>query len=235
MVIKMNPERIMHPSINIFGKYILKNRNNISYRNFAYEFGKLQKSYIRNQEQDQFCKEANLLADILMTEKEFDFAGIILSALCKLNEKNPSLLEYFAQKGYHLSQINGDYVHMMARLNDLRKTYNGNKARLYDYIQVLYKQEKCLKKLTKNYPETSTTFRTINRTIAPQETYEQMLGYVQTEIGKLTRKKHPHDALRKLLSAQEIFKKRNNTDSLNYTQILINEIEKSLKPLDYEV
>ncbi len=235
MVIKINPEKILYPNVDKFGKYILKNKNNISHRNFAYEFGKLQQNYVKNQEKDQFCQEANLLADILMAEKEYDLAGIIISALCKLNEANPNHLEYFAQKGYYLSQMSGDYVHMMARLNDLRKTYTGCKERLYDYIQVLYKQEKCLKKLTKHYPETTTTFRTVTREIAPRENYERMLGYVQTEIGKLTRKKHPHDALRKLLSAQEIFRKNNNTNSINYIQFLINEIEKSLKTIDYEV
>ena len=229
MLIKTIPEKIIYPNIDTFGKYILKNKNQISHRSFAYHFSKLEQDYLNRQEEDLFCKESNELADNLLKEKELDFAGIIMSVLCKIKESQPQALEYFAKKGYNISETNGDIVHMMARLNDLRKTYIGCKERLYDYIQVLYKQEKCLKKLAKHYPETTATFRSVNREIAPRENYEQMLGYVQTEIGKLTRKKHPHDALRKLLSAQEIFTKHKNRESLKYIQRLIRETETAIK------
>lgn len=233
MLIKTNPEKLLSQNINNFGKYILKNRNQITHKTFAHEFRKLEQDYVNRSETDLFCKESNQLIDTFLEKKELDFAGIIVSFLCKLSATKPRELEYFAQKGYNISKITGDYVHMMARLNDLRKTYIGCKDRLYDYIQVLYKQEKCLKKLTRNYPETASTFRSVTREVAPRETYEQMLGYVQTEIAKLTRRKHPNDALRKLLSAREIFQKHSNKESLAYIQRLIEETEKLLKLPEY--
>jgi len=221
----MIPNRITFPGVNNFGDFILQNRKMVSHRVFAEEYGKLERYYIKHHEEDKFNKESNVLLERLLKEQELDFAGIVISILCKLNQSNPRYLEYFAQKGYNLSKIKGDYVHMMARLNDLRKLYIDCKERLFDYIQILYKQEKCLLQLTRNYPETSSNFRTVNRQIASREAYEHMLAFIQTEIAKLTRKKHPHHAIKKLISAQEIFRKNRNTRSLNYINGLIREIE----------
>lgn len=213
------------PGVHNFGNFILENRKKVSPRVFADEFGKLKRDYVKYHEEDKFSKESNVLLDRLLKEQELDFAGIVISILCKLNQSNPRYLEYFAQKGYNLSKIKGDYVHMMARLNDLRKIYIDCEDRFFDYIQVLYKQEKCLQQLTQNYPETSTNFRTVTRQIAEKEAYERMLAYIQTEIGKLTRKKHPHHALKKLISAQKIFKKNRNTQSVDYINGLIRDIK----------
>ena len=70
MLIKTIPEKIIYPNIDTFGKYILKNRNQISHRSFAYHFSKLEQDYLNRQEEDLFCKESNELADNLLKEKE---------------------------------------------------------------------------------------------------------------------------------------------------------------------
>ena len=75
-----------------------------------------------------------------------------------------------------------------------------------------------------NYEECVTNFQSVIRKPASQEQYEKMLAYVQTEIAKLTKKKHPNDALNKLMSARHIFEKQNNEQSLKYIDMLINEI-----------
>ena len=46
------------------------------------------------------------------------------------------------------------------------------------------------------------------RNAAPQRDYKLMLAHVQTEIGKITKRKHPLDAKSKLISAREIFNTR---------------------------
>lgn len=60
--------------------------------------------------------------------------------------------------------------------------------------------------------------------LASRTDYENMLAYVQTEIGKLTRKKHPQDAYNKLINAREIFEKRGNYQSVGYIDMLISKI-----------
>ncbi len=207
-----------------FSVFVLNNQKQISPRVFADEFGKLQRVYLKDKQQDLFCSEADVLAQKLLETENHDFASIIMSALCKITEFLPDQLEGFAKKGYEIAKKKGDYVHMMARLNNLRKVYQGDYDKLYDYIQVLYKQEKCLKELTNHYESAIASFQTVVRNAASRSDYENMLAYVQTEIGKLTRKKHPQDAYNKLINAREIFEKRGNHQSVSYIDMLISKI-----------
>lgn len=211
-----------------FSVFVLDNQKQMSPSMFAEEFGKIQKIYLKDKQRDLFCSEADMLAGQLVNAENNDFAGIIMSVLCKLTEWMPEKLEQFALKGYEIAKANGDPVHMMARLNNLRKIYQGDYNRLYDYVQVLYKQEKCLKELTNHYDTLVDSFRSVTRGIASRNDYENMLAYVQTEIGKLTRKKHPHDAQVKLLNAREIFEKRGNMQSVNYIDILLSKIQNNI-------
>ena len=210
-----------------FSEFVLTNNKKFTPRVFSEEFGKVQRGFLAGNDRDVFCSEAGNFAEKLAAQNNNDFAGIIYSGLCKLTEFYPPVLEKYALKGYEAAKANGDYVHMMARLNDLRKIYMNKPDKLYDYIQVLYKQEKCLRQLARHYDTAVESFQTVSRKPAKKEDYEQMLGYVQTEIAKLTRKKHPNDAMRKLLSAKEIFEKSGNKPSIKYIDMLLRDIEKS--------
>lgn len=216
------------PTFERFSSFVLDNQSQITPRVFAEEFGKIQRHYMIEKQRDVFCSEADGLAAKLVEQKNNDFAGIIMSALCKLTEFMPNQLEKFAKKGYEIAKANGDPVHMMARLNDLRKVYYRRPEKLYQYIQVLYKQEKCLKELTNHYETLSETHKTVTRRLAPKKDYEQMLAHVQTEIGKLTKKKHPLDAQSKLLSARAVFDARGNKQNVEYIDMLLREIENSI-------
>jgi hypothetical protein len=121
---------------------------------------------------------------------------------------------------------------MMARLNNLRKIYYGNHNKLGDYVNVLYKQEKCLKELTNHYDTATENYHSIIRKPASKRDYSIMLAHVQTEIGKLTKKRYPQDAKAKLLSARKTFEKEKNYQSVNYIDMLLNEIEEMLSVKD---
>lgn len=211
-----------------FSTFVLGNQNQMSPQVFAEEFGKIQRLYLIEKQKDLFCSEADKLAGQLVEHKNNDFAGIIMSALCKLTQFFPEKQEPFAIKGYEIAKANGDSIHMMARLNDLRKIYYRRPEKLYQYIQVLYKQEKCLKELTRNYDNAVNSYQSVTRQAAKQRDYEQMLAHVQTEIGKITKRKHPHDAKAKLLSAREIFEQRGNHKNVEYINMLLNEIEAAI-------
>ena len=211
-----------------FGRIIADNGEHLTVTRFSKSFTNIKRSLLSFDSNDYFCYEADRLAIDLVKRKKNDFAGIIYSSLCKINEYIPRNLEKFAKKGYEVARENGDYVHMMARLNDLRKIYMNKPDKLYDYIQILYKQEKCLKQLTRHYEDSVASYRSIIRKPATKSEYLQMLAYVQTEIGKLTRRKHPNDAKRKLLSAREYFVQSNNEQSVKYIDLLIDKIEKQL-------
>ena len=222
---RLLPQYTTLPSFDRFTGFVLGNQAQISPQIFAEEFGKIQKTYLISKQRDLFCSEADMLATKLVENKNNDFAGIVMSTLCKLTQFFPNKQEPFAIKGYNIAKSNGDYVHMMARLNDLRKIYYRRPDKLYNYVQVLYKQEKCLKELTNKYESAVGTFQTVKRKAATKKDYEQMLAHVQTEIGKITKRKHPHDAKAKLISAREIFAQRGNKKNVEYINMLLSEIE----------
>lgn len=213
------------PEFNSFSKFVLENQKQITPRVFSQEFIRFQRGCDAPLTRDMFCQQADDLALKLIEQKNKDLPGIIYSGLCKMTEAFPNQLERFALSGYKVAKSKRDYVHMMARLNDLRKVYTRRPDKLYDYIQVLYKQEKCLKQLTNHYDESVLAYQSVIRKPASKDDYRQMLAYVQTEIGKLTRKKHPDDALKKLLNAREIFVERGNKQSVSYVDMLISEIK----------
>lgn len=213
------------PNIDTFSRYVLGNSKSITPRMFSKNFGEIRSSYIAKGKLDEFCSEASGLAKKLSELENNDFAGIIMSSLSKVDRIPFATSEKIALQGYDIAKKNGDYVHMMARLNDLRKIYTRRPDKLYNYINVLYKQEKCLKQLSKHYDEAVAGYKTVSREAASQYDYTQMLAYVQTEIGKLTKAKHPHDALKKLISARQIFENSGNKRSVSYIDMLISEIK----------
>lgn len=224
-MIKLLPLYKPISSVNELSELVLNKGQKMTFQAFADEFGVVKRSYLSKKQRDSFCAEADIFADKLFENNKNDFAGIIMSSLCKLTEFFPDKLEQFAQKGYKIAKANGDCVHMMARLNDLRKIYYRRPDKVNQYVQVLYKQEMCLKELSKNYDNAIASFKTINRKVALKKDYEQMLGHVQVEIGKLTKRKHPEQARSRLISAREIFDKRGNTKNVNYIDMLISEID----------
>jgi len=215
------------PDFNKFSEFVMKNQKQMSPRVFSQQLVSVQRDFLAARQRELFCSEADKLAQKLFEEENGNFAGIIYSTLTKLTEFFPNELEIYAKKGLKVAEANGDYVHMMARLNNLRKIYIDKPDKLYDYIQTLFAQEKCLKRLTKFYDESTENYKTIIRKAASKEDYEKMLAYVQTEIGKLTWRKHPNDALKKILSAQRIFKEKGLTQSVEYIDLLVARIKQS--------
>lgn len=229
MIFKPMLKALPSPSIDTLSRYVLGNAKKLTPSAFSKQFGEVKRSYMVRGKVDEFYSEASSFAKDLSKQQNNDFAGIVISSLSKVDNVSPSAAEKLALQGYEIAKANGDYVHMMARLNDLRKVYTKRPEKLYDYVQVLYKQEKCLRQLSKNYDKTVLSYKTISREAASQEDYTQMLAYVQTEIAKITKNKHPNDAMRKLLSARQIFENLGNQRSLGYIDMLINEIKKSPK------
>jgi hypothetical protein len=142
---------------------------------------------------------------------------------------NPRLQEGLAIKGYHIAKTNGDILHEMARLNDLRKIYYQDPDRVKNYLGVMYAQEGCLKKLAFNYESAVSTYHSIMRTPASPKAYKTMLAFVQTEIAKLTKRRHPLGAMNKLISAREIFVEDKNKQSVRYIDMLLREINDQIK------
>ena len=214
-------------TLRSFGEFVLANEKRITPRVFADEFWKLEKQYARGGNIDTFCRESDNLAQMLFNHYKDDYVGIIMSVLCKTNEARPQALEYFAWKGFDIARMNRDFVHMMARLNDLRNVYIENPACFRQYMDVLFRQEHCLHKLTSYYDDVSKNYHSVSREIAPRGTYEEMLAYTQTEIGRITKYSNPKDARYKLSSAHNIFLKRGKHKHAEYVRKLLRDIDRN--------
>jgi hypothetical protein len=212
-----------------FKNAVFKNSAQMTPVEFSKGYRDIQKNCLPSLKRDVFCREAEKFASELVENKSTDFAGIIMSSLCKLTDFYPQLQEGFAIKGYHIARANGDILHEMARLNDLRKIYYQKPDRVKDYIGVMYAQEGCLKQLVYNYDSAVSTYHSIQRTPASQKEYKTMLAFVQTELAKLTKRKHPVGAMNKLVNAREIFVENNNKQSVQYIDMLLGEIRMQLK------
>jgi hypothetical protein len=229
MPIQIKPQIEALQEFTNFTKKVLKNNNQITPTDFFNDYINIQRSCLPSLKRDMFCHEADKFVTELEEKNHHDFAGIVISSLCKLTDLIPDLHEYFAIKGYKLAKANGDVLHSMARLNELRKIYYKRPERLKDYLNVMYAQENCLKKLAYDYNSAISTYHSITRPPAKQEEYKTMLAYVQTELAKITKRKHPHQAIKKLNNAREIFLGKGNQKSVEYIDMLLNEIQIQLK------
>lgn len=223
-------QKIQIPEVGRLADYVIQNNRNISPKFLSREFLTMQNRYA-DRYYNTFCHDADVMGKCLERGKNPELPGIIYSAMCKLTEYFPHQLEYFAKKGYQVAERNGDYIHMMARLNDLHNVYRNNPNKLMQYIDVLYGQERCLKELCYNYDNAISTFRSVTRQPAPRESYYLILANTQTELAKLIRRKHPDQAERKLLSARNIYSRdkiespKKNQASIKYIDQLLHKIE----------
>ncbi len=214
--------------IRNFSNYLARKGQKISPQDFSEKFQLIQKKYLKSSERDAFLRESETLADTMVNREQYDFAGILLSKLCKLTRYIPEELEPFAYRGLEVAKRNNDPIHAMARLNDLRQVY----FRVYDkfpqYIKVLFEQEKCLKNILGDYSRATESFRCLARKPAQKREYELMLAHVQTDIGKVTKRKSPVSAKEKLLEARDFFGKNGYSQHVEYIDMLLSEIECSL-------
>ena len=195
-------------SIKNFSRFVLENQDKITNKSFAKQFSRLGKSYGDiSATGDIFSREADMLADELFDMGNFDFVSIIMSTLCKTNKYRSDALEFFAKKGLSIAEIKGDYVHMVARLNDLRNIYFNNPEFKNEYIHVLRKEEKYLTIITQSYENAQKSFGTCGHKMAPLETYELMLAQIQADLAKYIKNCDPQEAKKKLTSALRLFNK----------------------------
>lgn len=211
-----------------FSNYLEQKGHKVSPQDFAEKFRLIQKKYLKSNERDAFLRESEIFADKMLDKNQYDFAGILLSSLCKLTRYNPDELESFAYRGLELAKVNNDPIHAMARLNDLRQIY----FRVYDkfpqYLKILFEQEKCLKQILNDYDGAQESFRSVVKKPASKQDYEMMLAHVQTDIGKVTKRKNPIFAQEMLLQAREFFERKGIERHVKYIDMLLGEIENLL-------
>lgn len=182
----------------------------------------------RAPETDKLVKKTSLMAERIVGYGKLDFASVIYSFLLK-TVKNQKLIEDIAMKQLALAKRINDPIHIMARTADIRKIYQEISPKSPEHIKWMRAEIKSIRRVINHYEHSKNNYQTITRNPQPKEFYEKLLGTTLVDLGKILKQKEPKEALPLFEEAQEIFKKQDMKDSLNFTKVLIQETQEKLK------
>lgn len=182
-----------------------------------------EKQYNRLGLTDVFCNKAVQLADSLVKGGQRDFAGMIYSNLLKFPMLSTELKEKIAIRALEVAENQGDIVHTLARLVDLKKHYK-DLGMKQNYFQILIEEEKLLKKIIKNYQLSKLRFKSVARQIQPIDTYILKQAMTKVEIAKSLLRRDPNSALTRLFAAREVFVKYNRKKEISFVDKLRSQI-----------
>ena len=152
-----------------------------------------------------------------------DIAGIIYSGLVKIPTLTYETKEDIILKGLKNAKNNGDNVHALARIVDLKYLYKNCKAKK-KFIKTLFEEEKILKSIVDEYEKNKSAYRTVARSMSSIEKYNFKLATSKVDLGKALLRTNPEMAYAKLEEAQRIFLKQKKNKEADFVSDLIQQI-----------
>ena len=224
-ILNSSPE-VLHQKFNKFSRMMLQGQH----RDTTYVISQMkqyEKQYKKVGLLDMFCEQTSKLADGLHHRGLDDFAGILYSNLVKLPNISPKQREIFAQRALEVAQNQGDLLHTLARIVDLKKVYQNN-GRRRQVIDTLFLEEKQLMAIIKDFEKTKKSYRTYNRGVSSFETYQLRLAMARVDIAKGLLNSNPEAAERKILLAMPIFEDFGKEKELSFAQNILNQVYQRL-------
>lgn len=224
-IINSSPE-VLNSKFNQFSRMMIRGQH----RDSTYVISQMkqyEKQYKKIGMLDVFCDQTSKLADALHHRGLEDFAGILYSNLVKLPNISPKQKEVFAQRALEVAQNQGDLLHTLARIVDLKKVYQNN-GRRRQVIDTLFLEEKQLVAIIKDFEKTKKSYRTYNRGVSPLETYQLRLAMARVDIAKGLLNSNPEAAERKILLAMPTFEEFGKEKELNFAQNILNQVYQKL-------
>lgn len=223
---QLTPE-ILNSRFNRFSKMTI----NGQHRDATYIISQMkqyEKQYKKVGMLDVFCEQTARLADALHHRGLNDFAGILYSNLVKLPNIPPRQREVFAQRALEVAQIQGDLLHTLARIVDLKKVYQNN-GRKRQVIDALFLEEKQLMAIIKDFEKTKKSYKTYNRGVSPLETYRLRLAMARVDIAKGLMNSNPTTAENKIKLAIPTFKQFGREKELEFANVLLSQLTTKVK------
>ena len=152
-----------------------------------------------------------------------DIAGIIYSGLVKIPTLSYEIKEDIILRGLKNAKNNGDDIHVLARVVDLKYLYKNCKAKK-KFIKTLFEEEKILKSIVSEYEKNKSAYRTVARNMSPIEKYNFKLATSKVDLGKALLRTNPDIAYTKLEEAQRIFLKQKKNKEADFVSDLIQQI-----------
>ncbi len=176
---------------------------------------------------DIFSDNLSKLADDLHQKGSDDFAGIIYSNLVKLPGISPKQRELYARQALDVAQNQGDMLHTLARIVDLKKVYQKN-GRRRQVIDTLFLEEKQLVAIIDDFDRTKRTYKTFARGVNTLEAYQLRLAMARIDIAKGLMNSNPVAAERKIKLAIPTFETFGREKEIAFAQTLLGQLSLKL-------
>lgn len=197
-------------------------------KDFSTDLYRFSSAFEKTPEADILVKKANQFAEKFTSNGNNNFASVIYSFLLKV-VKNPKIVETLAVKQLAIAKRTNDPIHIMARTAHIRKVYQEIAPNSPEHLKWLREEVRSIRRVINHYEHSTKNYKSISRDVRPKEFYEEMLGFILVDVGKILKKQSPKEAMPVMLEAKEIFAKLNNEKALDFVNQLIKETEPKLK------
>ncbi len=203
----------------------LKKKKELNYTEFSYKLKELGDVFIKNEEKDLMNSFSVRFAETLVGMKQYDLAGRVYSYLIKLNKGDSMTVESLATNALIIAKRQRDYVHVMARANDLKEIYKSIVPNTDKHLRALYDEKRALSAIVKEYEIIKNKKRNYKKQLKPKLNYEKKLAAIRFEIAKvLLSKKEYNAAKNELFEALEIYKSIGEGENSREIMKLIQEL-----------
>lgn len=152
-----------------------------------------------------------------------DLPGIIYSCLIKMPFLSAPVKEQYALRGLDFAREQGDLIHQLARIIDLKIIYKQLKQD-HNYKAILFEEEKVLRTICGNFRSAKENFKTYSRNHSPKSKYELELAKTRVDIAKIVMKNNPNKALAILTKARAAFEKLERPKEVEFVNTMLKQI-----------
>ena len=196
-------------------------KHNYSY--FISQLNFYERQYRKLGMEESYLKEILLFAENLRKQCVQELPGIIYSVAVKIPVMSKEMKEHCAKAGLEYAEKQGDTIHILARLIDLKTLYKQTKQ-THKYTETLIREEKELKKICANFSEAKKGYRTFSRDINTRKKYELKLAQTRVDIAKMTMRYSPEGAKEKLIKARKFFERTGREKEVAFIDTMLSQI-----------
>ena len=165
------------------------------------------------------------LAQTLFANGKMGLATIVCSRLIKFPNITLEQKEKYIKTGLEFSEMQGDKIHVLARLEDLHQLYDEKGCDTQKVLKVMIKEERVLKDIVADFDGAVENFKTPYSKEKDVKNYEDLLATLQVDIAKILERRKPKKAEQRLRDAMQTFKKLGDEERYRFADKIMTRIE----------
>ena len=216
--------RILNTNFQKFRTACIKRQNND--RNyFVSQLNRFEKKYKQAGLENNFAETLFSFAQQMRKYEIKDFPGIIYSIIVKMPFITLERKETFALSALEFAHEQGDSIHALARIVDLKILYKQSKQN-HKYNKMLFQEEKELQKICSDFSNAKENFRTHSKEHNSLNRYQLQLAKTRVDMSKVLLKLDPKRAKKLLKKARITFELQARQKEVEFVDAMLLEIEK---------